>query len=52
MLGIYTHALIALVVNLFLAWDETVLVSECDDVNGDGLTVKAHPGVATTPASS
>lgn len=45
-----TQAVVAHVVDLFLARNESVFVGEGNNVNRYGLSVKGHPRVATTPA--
>ena len=52
MILVDTQAVVAHVVDLFLARNEAVLVSECDYVNSHSLSVKRHSGVSTPSAFS
>lgn len=47
-----TQAVVAHVVDLLLARNESVLVGECDYVNSHSLSVKRHSGVSTPSAIS
>lgn len=52
MVLIDTQAVVAHVVDLLLARNESILVGESNNVNGYSLTVKRHPGVSTSTTIS
>ena len=52
MVWIDTHTIVAHVVDLFLARNESILVGKSNNVNGYGLTVKTHTEVSTTSTIS
>lgn len=48
MVRVDTQSVVAPMVNLFLPWDETVVVGEYHKMDCNGLTVQAHSRVPTT----